>query len=335
MTARAQPGLFVEETPEHLHVEWTLRPDVPTADVVAAVAEARRASAFLRGPNQVWGFAPSLFRRLADDAVPADVRDFSAVSGPAGTAPATQHDIWLWAAGNSWEKIWRSCRAADNALAGIAANRAELRCFTAVDDRDTTGFIDGTENPGVDEALQVALYPDGGSAVLVQKWVHDLPAFEALPLPAQEAVFGRTKDASVQLPDDQMPPTSHVARNTIEDADGNELHVYRRNTMFASLAETGTMYIACTNDPSRTDLMLARMFGATGDGLHDALTRFSRAVSGSYYWVPAMDSLSAVFGGLAGDEEEQPDHDGGAEAAPVRVDLGIGSLRAYPEAGLS
>lgn len=333
MTARAQPGLFVEETPEHLHVEWTLRSDVSTADVVAAVARARRDSAFLRGPNQVWGFAPSLFRRLADDAVPTDVHDFSGVSGPAGTAPATQHSIWLWAAGNSWEKIWRSCRAADSALSGVIAERSELRCFTAVDDRDTTGFIDGTENPGLDEALQVALYPDGGSAVLVQKWVHNLSAFEALPVPAQEAVFGRTKDASVQLPDDQMPPTSHVARNTIEDSHGNELHIYRRNTMFASLAETGTMYIACANDPSRTDLMLARMFGATGDGLHDALTLFSTAVSGSYYWVPSMDSLMTVFGGLAA-ADEGADEDVEA-AAPQRVDLGIGSLRTYPEPDLS
>jgi putative iron-dependent peroxidase len=323
MTARAQPGLFVEETPEHLHVEWTLRSEASVADVIAAVAKARRDSAFLRGPNQVWGFAPSLLRRLSDDMVPSDVQDFAGVSGPAGTAPSTQHSIWLWAAGNSWEKIWRSCRAADNALSGVAGERTELRCFTAIDDRDTTGFIDGTENPEVDEALRVALYPDGGSAVLVQKWVHNLTAFEALPLSAQEAVFGRTKEASIQLPDGQMPATSHVSRNTIEDADGNELHIYRRNTMFASLAETGTMYIACANDPSRTDLMLARMFGATGDGLHDALTQFSTAVSGSYYWVPSMDSLTAVFGGLAADDEEPDVHTAVAE----RVDLGIGSLR--------
>lgn len=333
MTARAQPSLFVEETPEHLHVEWTLRPDVPTADVVAAVAKARRDSAFLRGPNQVWGFAPSLWRRLSDGAVPDDVQDFSGVSGPAGTAPATQRSIWLWAAGNVWEKIWRSCRAADAALSGVTTERVELRCFTAVDDRDTTGFIDGTENPGPDEALRVALYPDGGSAVLVQKWVHDLSAFESLPLPAQEAVFGRTKEASIQLPDAQMPPTSHVARNTIEDARGNELHIYRRNTMFASLAETGTMYIACANDPARTDLMLARMFGATGDGLHDALTQFSKAVSGSYYWVPPMDSLTTVLGGLT--DTDDPEQEETAEAAPPRIDLGIGSLRAYPEPDLS
>lgn len=318
MTGRAQPGLFVEETAQHLHVEWLLPDEVPAAEVVQAVGAARRASSSLRGPNVVWGFAPSLWRRLDADGCPADVRDFAGVSGPAGVAPATQRSIWLWAAGNAWEKVWQACRAADVHLGAIAGDRFELQAYTPMDNRDPTGFIDGTENPEIDEALEVALYPDGGSAVLIQKWVHNLDAFEALDAGEQEAVFGRTKADSVELAEDVMPATSHVSRNVIEDADGKELHIFRRNTPFASLAEAGTMFIGASREPARIDLMLRRMFGATGDGASDHLTRFSTAVSGSYYYVPSMSALTEVFGPL--DEAD-------AEPAPTGAGLGIGDLR--------
>ena len=87
----------------------------------------------------------------------------------------------------------------------------------------------------------------------------------------------------------------------IDDPDGNELHIFRRNTPYATLDEVGTMFIGCSNDPARIDTMLARMFGATADGLVDRLTQFSRPASGSYYWVPSIETLTDVFGPLAAD----------------------------------
>ena len=167
----------------------------------------------------------------------------------------------------------------------------------------------------------MSLYPDGGSTVLIQKWIHNLAAFNALPIAEQENVFGRTKADSVQLPDDVMPPTTHVSRNVVENDVGEELHVFRRNTPFATLQDAGTMYIACTNDPARVNLMLDRMFGVTDDGLIDDLTRFSAAVSGSYYYVPSLTALTEAGGSLDAESSDQP-----VEAAPSD-DLGIGSLR--------
>lgn len=214
----------------------------------------------------------------------------------------------------------------DQALAPIASDRVELSAFTPYDNRDLTGFIDGTENPLIDEALEVALYGEGpgegGSIVLVQKWVHNLSAFYSLSEKAQEEVFGRTRADSVQLSDADMPATSHVSRNTIHDAAGEELHIFRRNTPFASLAEAGTMYIGASCDPSRTDRMLQRMFGASGDGGIDMLTRFSTAVSGAYYFVPSMDALTRVFGSLDSEDDEAA-----PAPAPASTSLGIGSLR--------
>ena len=40
--------------------------------------------------------------------------------------------------------------------------------------------------------------------------------------------------------------------------------------------------------------MLARMIGSEGDGLHDRLMEFSRAVSGANFFAPSLATLRAL-----------------------------------------
>ncbi|NQU37023.1 MAG: Dyp-type peroxidase, partial [Actinobacteria bacterium] len=117
-------------------------------------------------------------------------------------------------------------------------------------------------------------------------------------------------------------------RNTVVDAAGEERHIYRRNTPFSDANETGTQFIGLTNDPPLMDLMLDRMFGTTGDGLIDNLTKFSTPVTGSYYFVPSMQALTAVFGPLADPDDDDDNDANDAVSQPNRSGtLGIGSLR--------
>lgn len=299
-----QPGLFIEQTAEHCHVEWMVPEEVPLNKVANAVTHARQATNLLRGPNTVWGFDPLLWERLAPDHRPDNLHRFEQVEGAGGIAPTTQRSVWLWVHGNAWEKVWAVAWSAHQAMSKVAALASELRCYVGYDNRDPMGFIDGTENPAIDDAMQCSVYPPdspgaGGTAVMFQKWVHDLEAFWALPRHEQEDVIGRTRADSTELPDDLLPATSHVSRNVIEDATGTELKVYRRNTPYASLEEAGTQFIGCSNDPAVLDRMLARMFGATEDSLIDHLVLYSRPVSGSNYFVPGLGSLTRVFGELS------------------------------------
>jgi putative iron-dependent peroxidase len=99
------------------------------------------------------------------------------------------------------------------ALAGHATLANEIVGWPYHHDRDLTGFIDGTENPSLVDAMTVAVIPageagDGGSILLLQQWQHDAVAWEALPVPAQESVLGRRKADSVELD----PPAANVAR---------------------------------------------------------------------------------------------------------------------------
>ena len=149
------------------------------------------------------------------------------------------------------------------------------------------------------EAPTVALVPDGepgagGRHVLAMRWVHDLDAFEALPVAGQERVFGRTKAESIELEGDAKPPTAHIARVEIEDVAGNELPIYRRSVPYGTVAEHGLYFVAFSADRSRFDTMLGRMFGTDGDGQHDRITDFSRPVSGAYYYAPPLNFLTEL-----------------------------------------
>jgi putative iron-dependent peroxidase len=224
------------------------------------------------------------------------VSDFDQpVRGVDGYAmPATQHDLWLWVADHAYDKVFDVTREAMKALAPIATLVSEVAGWTYKENRDLTGFIDGTENPPLSDAPEVALVPDGspgagGSVVLVQKWMHDAPAFEVLALEEQEKVIGRTKDTSIELAEEVRGAASHVSRTVIEEH-GVEQHIFRRNTPFGTATEHGTMFIGFSCDQRRLARMLARMAGAE-DGIRDALTRYTTAVSGAYYFVPSVEAL--------------------------------------------
>lgn len=332
MTIGPQPGLFIEETALHYHVEFAFNEGTSTSARVAGISAAMQAATSMRGPNTVWGISPTLWLDMAPEASPIEVCEFEGIEGTDGvSAPRTQSDLWFWCHGNAYEKVWRTAFDVVNALESVATVASQLSAFVGRDNRDPIGFIDGTENPALDEALAVSVIPEGergagGVPVLVQKWVHNLSAFEDLPVPEQEAVIGRTRADSTQLEDDVMPPTSHVSRNTILDADGEELHIFRRNTPFATVGEIGTLFIGCSADPSRIDTMLDRMFGVSGDGLTDHLTRYSTPVTGSYYFAPSMADLHRVFGDLAPDEAADIVADTDPNPTPS-TGLGIGSLR--------
>jgi putative iron-dependent peroxidase len=166
------------------------------------------------------------------------------------------------------------------------------------DSRDLTGFIDGTENPPVEEGPEVALIPpgepgEGGAFVITQRWVHDLAAFHARSVSEQEGTIGRTKPDSIELDAAIKPPDAHISRVVIEE-DGEELEIYRRSTPYGTVREHGLYFLAFSADVSRFDKMLARMFGTTGDGLHDHLTDFTTPVTGSYYFAPPLEALAAL-----------------------------------------
>jgi putative iron-dependent peroxidase len=298
--ATGQPGIFAQGTRAHYHLELDVRPDTPEAEIAAAVGSLREPAVTAGGFNLVIGFGADLWRRLvpAGD-FPVGLRPFDAVEGPDGRrAPATQHDLWVWVHGTGPDLALDAARAVTACLAPVATLAVEQPCFVYRDSRDLTGFIDGTENPPVEEGPEVALIPpgepgEGGAFVITQRWVHDLAAFHARSVSEQEGTIGRTKPDSIELDAAIKPPDAHISRVVIEE-DGEELEIYRRSTPYGTVREHGLYFLAFSADVSRFDKMLARMFGTTGDGLHDHLTDFTTPVTGSYYFAPPLEALAAL-----------------------------------------
>jgi putative iron-dependent peroxidase len=292
-----QFGIFAQGTIAHAFLEWDLRPDTDLGEAARVLGRLRGPQVSAGGVNLVIAFGNDLWRVLAPTDVPAGLGPFQPIGRLGGHhAPATQHDLWLWINGSSQDVVFEHTRSAARAIETVAVLASEQFAFVHRDSQDLTGFIDGTANPTMVEAPLAALVPDGesgagGSHVLAMRWVHNLDAFDALPVREQEDVFGRTKADSSELEDDVKPSTAHIARVEIEDEAGNELPIYRRSVPYGTVGEHGLYFVAFSADRSRFDTMLGRMFGIDRDGKHDRLTEFSRPVSGAYYYAPPLNLL--------------------------------------------
>lgn len=253
-----------------------------------------------RGVNLVLAFGSDLWRAVAPDHSPDDLAPFQPVSGKDGRgAPATQRDAWLWISGAEPDVTWHSAWAAALAVDHAASLAVEQVCFTYRGGRDITGFIDGTANPQVRRAAEVAIVPPGrpragGGHVLAMRWVHEL-GFNRLSLEGQQRVFGQTKPDSRELPAAEKPPAAHISRVQTSVA-GRELEIFRRSVPYGTAAESGLYFVALSAERSRYDRMLARMFGNDPHGVRDRLTDFSRPVSGSYYFAPSLNVLNELAG---------------------------------------
>ena len=286
-----QGGIFALGTASHAYLEFDLHIGQDGTDLVRAVSGLREPRTTMGGVNLVAGFRPELWRGVAPGESPADVTGFDQeVAGVEGfVMPATQHDAVLWLSGSAYDVVFDVARGTIAVLSGVASVAEETSSWPYRHDRDLTGFIDGTENPTLVDAPEIALIPDGvagtgGTVLLLQKWAHDATAWEALAVDRQEAVIGRTKLDSTELTG--KPPDSHVAK-TDQDEFGK---IFRRNMPYGTVTDHGTMFVGFSAEQRRLSDMLDSMAGLAGGG-RDALTYFSRPVSGAYYFVPSIEAL--------------------------------------------
>ena len=289
-----QSGIFALGTPSHAYLEFDASDAQPARELVPAIASLREPRTTMGGVNLVAGFRPEVWREVTPDDAPADLTGFTEdlVGADGFTMPATQHDAVLWLSGSAYDVVFEVARKAIAELAPLATVAAETSSWPYLHDRDRTGFIDGTENPTLIDAPGLILVPDGrpgsgGTILLLQKWAHDAAAWEALRIDTQEQVIGRRKLDSVELED--KPADSHVA-STDQDTFGK---IFRRNMPYGTVTDHGTMFVGFSADQRPLQSMLESMAGSPG-GQRDALTLYTNALSGAYYFVPSADSLRRI-----------------------------------------
>jgi putative iron-dependent peroxidase len=295
-----QSGIFALGTASHAYLEFDLVAGAQDADLVRAIAGLREPRTTMGGVNLVAGFRPELWRAVAPEDAPDGLEGFDHdLTGADGfVMPATQRDAVLWISGSAYDVVFDVARSAMAELDDVASIAEETSSWPYNHDRDLTGFIDGSENPTLIDVPEIAVIPEGspgagGTVLLLQRWTHDVAAWEAQPVERQERVIGRTKPDSVELED--RPADSHVAR-TDQDVFGK---IFRRNMPYGTVTDHGTMFVGFSADRSRLHTMLESMAGVT-DGVRDALTFFTRPLTGAYYFVPSTQAVARCAGGDPG-----------------------------------
>ena len=285
-----QSGISALGTASHAYLEFDLRAGAAAVALVRAVSGLREPRTTMGGVNLVAGFRPELWEEVAPGDAPPGLEGFNHdVIGAGIVMPTTQHDAVLWISGSAYDVVFDVARQAIASLDAIASAADETSSWPYQHDRDLTGFIDGTENPSLTDAPDVALVPEGapgaaGTILLLQKWRHDATAWESLPVAEQERVIGRTKLDSIELED--RPADSHVAR-TDRERFGK---IFRRNMPYGTVTDHGTMFVGFSAERSLLHEMLESMAGVP-DGVPDALTAFTRPLSGAFYFVPSTGSV--------------------------------------------
>jgi len=290
-----QPGILATPVPaqaRHLFFDLQAAEHLPAAlDRLLQLAD---------GASAVVGFGESLVRVLGRQV--EGLREFPALSGAGVDNPSTQHALWVWLRGEDRGDLLLRTHALARELAPALTLVEQVEAFRHGAGLDLTGYEDGTENPQDEDAVDAAVVAgagaglDGGSFAAIQQWRHQLQAFAALPQAEQDDIIGRRKSDNEEL--DEAPESAHVKR-TAQESFEPEAFVVRRSMPWTAGAEAGLMFLAFGRSLDAFEAQLRRMSGLD-DGIVDALYRFSRPLTGGYYWCPprrdGLLDVSALLG---------------------------------------
>jgi putative iron-dependent peroxidase len=258
------------------------------------------------------GIGSEAWDRLFGDPRPAELHPFREIRAGGRHAVSTPGDMLFHIRAKRMDLCFEMATQVMARLGNAVSAVDEVHGFRYFDDRDLLGFVDGTENPRGEAVIEAALIGEedaafaGGSYVIVQKYLHDMDGWNALPTEAQERILGRAKLSDIELDDSIKPTSAHNALTTITE-NGKQLQIVRDNMPFGrvGLGEFGTYFIGYCRTPRVTEQMIENMFVGRPPGNYDRLLDFSRAVTGTLFFVPSATFLESM-------EDDAP-----AEAMPA------------------
>ncbi len=296
------------------------------------------------GLSCVTGFGSELWDRLGTGSRPAGLHPFREILAEGRHAVSTPGDLLFHIRATRMDLCFELATQITGRLGDAVTPVDEVHGFRYFDERDLLGFVDGTENPtGAAAAVATIIGAEdaefaGGSYVIVQKYLHDLDKWNALPAEEQENAIGRYKLSNVEMDDDVKPSYAHNALTSLTADDGSEIQIVRDNMPFGrpSEGEYGTYFIGYAKSPDPIELMLTNMFVGLPPGNYDRLLDVSTAVTGVLFFVPSvplLESLADDGGDADGGDEDRASEDGAGEDGDAPLpsgSLGIGSLGGTP-----
>ena len=290
------------------------------------------------GLSCVMGFGSEAWDALFGAPRPAELHPFREIKSGPRHAVSTPGDLFFHIRARQMDLCFELASQIMERIAGAVSVVDEVQGFRYFDERDLLGFVDGTENPrgqlAVDSVLIGGEDPDfaAGSYVIVQKYLHTMDAWNALPTEAQEKIIGRKKLSDIELDDSVKPTSAHSALTTIVE-NGEEKKILRDNMPFGrpGYAEFGTYFIGYSRTPRITELMLENMFIGRPPGNYDRILDFSQPLTGCLFFIPSATFLDAVGDAappIAPSTDPAPaESSTNSSAASGHGSLNIGSLK--------
>jgi len=267
------------------------------------------------GLSCVMGFGSEVWDRLFGTSRPAELHPFREIHAGARHAVSTPGDMLFHIRAKRMDLCFELATQFMARIGNAVSTVDEVQGFRFFDDRDLLGFVDGTENPRGAAVIDAVLVGDedpnfaGGSYVIIQKYLHNMDAWNALSTEAQERIIGRAKLSDVELDDSVKPTSAHSELTTIVE-NGKEIKILRDNMPFGrpGYGEFGTYFIGYSRSPRTIEQMLENMFVGRPPGNYDRLLDFSRAVTGNLFFMPSATFLENIPADLAEDQavEDQP-----------------------------
>ena len=247
------------------------------------------------------GFGSDAWDRLFGSPRPAELHPFREICSGSRHAVSTPGDLVFHIRAKRMDLCFELATQIMDRLRGAVATADEVHGFRYFDERDLLGFVDGTENPAGSVAVDAVFIGDedrafaGGSYVIVQKYLHNLDAWNSISIEAQEKIIGRAKVSNIELDDSVKPTSAHNALTVIEE-NGREIKILRDNMPFGrpGHGEFGTYFIGYSRTPRTIEQMLENMFIGRPPGNYDRILDFSTAVTGGLFFIPTATFLDSV-----------------------------------------
>ncbi|KFD53045.1 hypothetical protein M513_06161 [Trichuris suis] len=240
---------------------------------------------------------------LADEICPPVIpkhlaKSFPHVARGSGVTgmPNSGGDLFVHAKSDSRSNLFEFSRLITNKIKPFIEKFDDIYGFVYKDNRDLSGFVDGTENPSEEDRSAICIeQKTGGSYCMTQKWIHDLAFIASQPDNTMESFIGRTIHSDQEL--NEKSETSHLSRTRAgtEYKGPKPFQIYRQSMPFGKVStEAGLLFIAFANSTKNFDYMLDRMFGASEDGLSDDIIHFTKCVQSNYWYFPSKEELKCI-----------------------------------------
>jgi len=284
MMSNIQSGILSGVPRLARYLVFSLKVEAQPVDVMRSLAKKEF------GETAVIGLGDSLIKALGKSI--DGLKLFPSYSGSSFDVPSTPASLWVWLRGDDRGELLHQSLEIQQTLSDSFALVNVIDAFQYKDSRDLSGYVDGTENPQDEDAVNAAIVQskgaglDGSSFVAVQQWVHDLMHFKSMAVEQQDNIIGRQISDNEEI--EAAPESAHVKRTAQENFEP-EAFVVRRSMPWADAEKAGLVFVAFGHSVDAFEALLKRMVGED-DGVVDALFSFTQPISGNYFWCPPTNN---------------------------------------------